>query len=83
MIVHYNKADGHECAPNRKRGRAVSETKLKAERRKKGLTQVQVAEQAKVSIRAYIQYEAGERIPRADTAKLIAKALDSTVEDLF
>lgn len=67
----------------RKRGRAVSNIKLKARRQKIGLTQVEVAEQAKVSIRAYQQYEAGERIPRADTAKLIAKALDSTVEDLF
>lgn len=61
----------------------MSNTKLKARRQEKGLTQVEVAEQAKINTLSYQRYEAGERIPRADTAKLIAKALDSTVEDLF
>lgn len=61
----------------------MSNTKLKARRQEKGLTQVEVAEQAKINTLSYRRYEAGERIPRADTAKLIAKALDSTVEDLF
>lgn len=57
-------------------------TKLIAKREKKGITQVQVAKQAKVSIRAYKYYEAGI-MPKADTAKLIARALNSTVEELF
>lgn len=57
--------------------------KLQSKRKKMGLTQVEVAEKARVSGRAYQQYESGERVPRADTAKLIAKALNSTVEELF
>lgn len=61
----------------------MSKTKLKAKRQKEGLTQVEVAEKANTSIRSYKSYESGERIPRADTAKLIAKALNSTVEELF
>lgn len=44
---------------------------------------MEVAEKANTSIRSYKYYESGERIPRADTAKLIAKALNSTVEELF
>ena len=61
----------------------MSNIKLKARRQEKGLTQAEVAEQAKINTLSYQRYEAGERIPRADTAKLIAKALDSTVEELF
>lgn len=57
--------------------------KLQSKRKETGLTQVQVAEKAQVSERAYQQYESGERIPKVDTAKLIAKALNSTVEELF
>lgn len=68
---------------NRKRGVMMSETKLKTTREQKGLTQAQVAKQANVAIRAYKYYEDGKRIPRADKAKLIAKALNSTVEELF
>lgn len=83
MNVHYNKTNGAQMCTERKRGRAVSKTKLKAKRQKEGLTQVEVAEKANTSIRAYKQYESGERIPRVDTAKLIAKALNSTVDDLF
>ncbi len=58
-------------------------TKLKERRETTGLTQEQVAEKAGISLRAYKMYESGERIPRVDTAKLIAKALKSTVERLF
>ncbi len=58
-------------------------TKLKERREKTGLTQEQVAKKADISLRAYKMYESGERIPRVDTAKLIAKALKSTVERLF
>lgn len=58
-------------------------TKVKTKREETGLTQEQVAEKANVSLRAYKMYESGERIPRADIAILIAKALKSTVEKLF
>jgi DNA-binding XRE family transcriptional regulator len=58
-------------------------TKLKKRREERGLTQVEIAKKAGISWRAYQTYEAGDRIPKADTAKLIAKALDSTVEELF
>ena len=64
-------------------GVIVSETKLKTTRQKQGLTQVQVAKKANITTRQYQRYEAGERIPKADTAKLIAKTLNSTVEELF
>ena len=58
-------------------------TKLKKRREERGLTQVEIAKKAGISWRAYQTYEAGDRIPKADTAKLVAKALDSTVEELF
>lgn len=58
-------------------------TKVKAKREEIGLTQEQVAEKANISIRTYKMYESGERIPRADVAILIAKALKSAVEKLF
>lgn len=61
----------------------MSETKLKAKRQEIGLMQIVVAEKAKISVRAYQQYESGKREPKASTAKLIAKALNSTVEELF
>ena len=61
----------------------MKETKLKSRRKEMGLTQMEVAKQAKVTVVCYQRYETGERIPRADTAKLIAKALHTTVEKLF
>lgn len=61
----------------------LSVTKLKIEREKQGLTQEQVAKEAGVTVNGYQRYEYGERLPRVDTAKLIAKALNSTVEKLF
>lgn len=61
----------------------MQETKLKSARKKAGLTQVEVAQQAKVTVVCYQRYETGSRVPRADTAKLIAKALQTTVEELF
>ena len=56
---------------------------LKKAREKQGLTQVEVAEKANITERAYQRYEAGKRVPNATTAKLIARALNSTVEKLF
>lgn len=58
-------------------------TLLKVERKTAGLTQLEVAKKAGISIRAYKTYEQGERIPRADIAILIADAVGSSVEELF
>ena len=58
-------------------------TKLKTTRQKQGLTQVQVAEKANITERQYQRYENGDKMPKANTAKLIAKTLNSTVEELF
>ena len=58
-------------------------TKLKTIRQKQGLTQVQVAEKANITERQYQRYENGGRMPKANTAILIAKTLNSTVEELF
>lgn len=61
----------------------MSETKLKTTRKKQGLTQEYIAEKAKISTRRYQDYEAGKFSNSIKTAKLIAKALNSTVEELF
>ena len=61
----------------------MNDTKLKTTREQKGLTQEELAKQTNISKRAYQYYEDGKREPRASTAKLIAKALNSTVEELF
>ena len=58
-------------------------TKIKEVREKSCLTQVEVADKAKVTVTCYQRYEYGNRKPRVDIAKLIAKALNSTVEELF
>lgn len=61
----------------------MKDTKLKEARKKVGLIQVEVANKAKISPLSYLRYECGNRIPRVDTAILIAKALNSSVEELF
>ncbi len=58
-------------------------TKLKNAREKTGLTQVEVAKKANITESGYQKYEYGKRIPNVQTAIKIAKALDSTVEELF
>ena len=58
-------------------------SKLKERRKELGLTQGAVAKKADISLRVYKIYESGERIPRADTAILIARTLKSAVEKLF
>ena len=58
-------------------------TPLKEQREKLGLTQMEVAARAGISVTAYKMYEAGVRIPRIDVAFLIADAVNSTVEELF
>ena len=58
-------------------------TKLIKARKQEGLTQVEVADKAKISERYYQQVEAGTSSPTIDVAKLIAAALNSTVDELF
>lgn len=57
--------------------------KLKETRKKAKLKQIEVAKATNISIRAYQNYEYGERVPDVYTAQLIAKALHTTVEELF
>lgn len=53
-------------------------------RRAKKLTQPQLAEKAKLTSYTLIQrYEKGARLPGVDIALRIARALDTTVEELF
>ena len=56
---------------------------LKAARVQSGKTQTQVANEIGVTEVAYQKYEYGERVPRADVAIRIARALGTTVEALF
>ena len=57
--------------------------KLRAAREKSGKTQAQVAKEADIGERLYQDYEYDKREPGVRTAIRIAKALNSTVEDLF
>lgn len=61
----------------------ILNTKLKNKRKEKGIIQTELANKANVSLRAYQYYESGKRVPPYATMKLIAKALNSTVEELF
>ena len=56
---------------------------LKQARAKAGLTQVQVATAAGISTRYYQNLEAGESAPTVAIALRIAKALETTVEQIF
>lgn len=58
-------------------------THIKKLRQDRGLTQVQVAMRAQMSVRNYQRIEAGRCQPRIQTAKSIAEALNCTVEELF
>ena len=63
---------------------ATNETKLKiARKRIPGLTQLDVATKANISLMSYQRYESGLRRPNVDTAKSIAEALNSTIEEIF
>jgi len=65
------------------RKRGVILNKLKETRQNQGLTQEMVARQANITTSNYQRYEYGTQTPKANTAILIAKALKSTVEELF
>ena len=56
---------------------------LRAAREQSGKTQAQVAKETGISDLAYQRYEYGKRTPSVTTAIRIARALDSTVEELF
>ena len=56
---------------------------LRAAREQSGKTQAQVAKEANVGERLYQDYEYDKRTPSATTAIRIARALNSTVEELF
>ena len=56
---------------------------LRAAREASGKTQAQVAKEAKVAERLYQDYEYDKCEPGVRTAIRIARALNSTVEDLF
>lgn len=61
----------------------LKKTKLQIAREKTGLTQAEIADKANVTVTCYQRYEYGDRKPRVDVAILIAKALNSTVDELF
>lgn len=47
------------------------------------MTQQELSNRTDISIIAYQNYEAGKRIPNAYIAQRLAKALNSSVEELF
>lgn len=57
--------------------------KLRAARERSGKTQQQVAEEVGITVRGYQDIEAKENYQTVRTAIRIAKALGSTVEELF
>ncbi|MDQ6836613.1 MAG: helix-turn-helix domain-containing protein [Actinomycetota bacterium] len=59
------------------------ESALRARRRESGLTQAELAARAGVSRQLVAAVEAGHNTPAVDTALGLARALASTVEDLF
>ena len=56
---------------------------LKAAREKSGKTQAQVAKEARIGERLYQEYEYDHRCPNVRTAIRIARAVESTVEEIF
>lgn len=56
---------------------------LKKRREELHLTQRQVAERAKMTLRVYQSYEKELRLPNVHAANRIAEALNSTTKELF
>lgn len=56
---------------------------ISEKRAKKGLTQRQLAEICKITYQSLQRYENGTVVPSVTIAITIAKALETTVEDLF
>ena len=61
----------------------MKNTILRETREKRGLTQVQVADQAGITEVCYQRYEYGKTNRAVRTAILIARAVESTVEEIF
>lgn len=61
----------------------IPNKKLYDLRKKKGVTQAEVAESLGISLSAYNSYETGQRIPRDDVKERIAKYFHRTVQFLF
>ncbi len=61
----------------------MTHNEIRAARMRRGLTQRQLALAAGIGKSTLSMIEAGQRVPRVDTALLIARALETTVEDLF
>ena len=58
-------------------------TRLRERRDEQGIMQQQIADLAHISLKSYQRIEKGVQDPSVTVAKLIAKALKSTVEELF
>lgn len=58
-------------------------TKLRDKREQQQKTQAEIADAACISLKSYQRIEKDVQDPKVSTAKLIAKALNSTVEELF
>ena len=56
---------------------------LRAARLKTGFSQARVARNAGLDVRTVLRIEAGENIPRIDTANALALAVGSTLEELL
>lgn len=55
---------------------------IKTLRRAKGLSQESLAENARINLRTLQRIEAGDTIPRGETLRLLAQALDVPIETL-
>lgn len=60
---------------------AISE-QIKSLRRAKGLSQEALAENSRINLRTLQRIEAGSTVPRGETLRLLAQALDVPVESL-
>lgn len=57
--------------------------KIESLRKSKGLTQEALADESSINLRTLQRIEAGETEPRGNTLRLIAKALDTPIEELL
>ncbi|GMA50179.1 hypothetical protein GCM10025857_15360 [Alicyclobacillus contaminans] len=60
----------------------MNQNALRAARKRKGLTQQQVADRLGITLRSYQHYEYGERTPPLAKAMELAKLLDVDIYDL-
>lgn len=58
-------------------------TKLRDKRKEQSKNQNEIAKAAHISLKSYQRIEKGVQDPKTSTSILIAKALNSTVEELF